>query len=57
MCCDSVQKDLNNGHLEEHDDTWEQEFNDWADIDCDLQVNTMLTDDKIAQCIINESKE
>lgn len=57
MCCDSVQKDLNNGHLEEHDDMCEQEFNDWVDIDCDLQVNTMLTDDKIAQCIINESKE
>jgi hypothetical protein len=37
--------------------TCEQEFSDWVDIDCDLQVSTVLTDEEIVYCIINQSKE
>jgi hypothetical protein len=36
---------------------FEQEFHDWVAIDRDLQVSTVLTDEEIAQCMINQSKE
>jgi hypothetical protein len=42
MCCDSVQKDHNTDHMEKPDGMCEQEFNDWVDIDCDLQVGKVL---------------
>jgi hypothetical protein len=32
----------------------EQEFYDWVDIDRDLQVSAVLTDEEISQCIINQ---
>jgi hypothetical protein len=57
MLCDCVQKDHDTDHVEKPDGMCEQEFNDWVDIDCDLQVSTVLTDIEIAQCIINQSKE
>jgi hypothetical protein len=56
MCCDSVQKDRDTDYVKEPDDMCEQEYN-WVDIDHDIQVSTVLTDEEFTQCIINQSKE
>jgi hypothetical protein len=45
VCCDSVQKDHDTDHVQKPDDMCEQEFNDWVDIDHDLEVSTVLTDE------------
>jgi hypothetical protein len=57
MCCDNFQKGHDSDHVEKPDDMCEQEFNDWVDIDRDLQLNIVLTDEEIGRCIINQSKE
>jgi hypothetical protein len=56
MCCDIFQKDRDTDHVEKTD-MCEQEFNDWVDIDRDLQVSIGLTDEETGQCIINPSKK
>jgi hypothetical protein len=56
MCYYSVQEDHDNDHVGKPD-MCEQKFNDWVNTDCDLQVSTVLTDEEIAQCVINQSKE
>jgi hypothetical protein len=48
MCCGEIQQCPDLDLVGEPDDTGEQEFNEWVDVDRHLHVNIALTDGQLA---------